>query len=295
MILGFDINHWKYPVNIQSLVNAGGKFIIGKATDGIYYSQTYINMHLEWKSTCAILGIPYASYHYYLVSKDAKQQADYYYANGLTKAVPMIDLEKTNNLNVYSKTIFTSRLKDHLLAVADKFLAQPIIYTNKDSILQLTTEPSWLADYKLWVASYQTNYVMPTPWIGKVPIMHQFSASYMVGGKSFDANNFLGAEVELNAIFNFVPTPLPTPVIVPGIQLEVVVSALNIRSGPGTSYPVTGSLVAGDKPVELEQLSSGGIIWSRIGWKQWAAKQGAVVYMKYVYPANLLYISLIMN
>jgi hypothetical protein len=42
------------------------------------------------------------------------------------------------------------------------------------------------------------------------------------------------------------PTPLPTPTPVPQPEL-VATSAVNIRSGPGTAYPVVGALRANDR------------------------------------------------
>lgn len=44
-LLGFDINHWKHPVPIQTLVEEhGAKYIIGKVTDGVYYKPDYITL-----------------------------------------------------------------------------------------------------------------------------------------------------------------------------------------------------------------------------------------------------------
>lgn len=57
---------------------------------------------------------------------------------------------------------------------------------------------------------------------------------------------------------------------------NVITQQLNIRSGPSTNYPATGSYRMGDRVMVLEQVYSGGVYWgyTRRGW----------VCMSYVQP-----------
>lgn len=68
------------------------------------------------------------------------------------------------------------------------------------------------------------------------------------------------------------PTPPPVEhphIDTPGMVLAVVVDRLNVRSGPGTTYPVVGQLAEGDT-ISAEMLSAKGELWAKYA-KGWAA------------------------
>lgn len=60
------------------------------------------------------------------------------------------------------------------------------------------------------------------------------------------------------------PTPAPTPTC--PYMVRVTVSALNIRSGPGTNYPVVGSIDGGGVFTIIEQQNNWGLLKSKQGW-----------------------------
>lgn len=154
------------------------------------------------------LELPFGGYHNYLTSKDARAQAKYYFDKGYTKAQPIIDLQRFNNRDIHGRYVFTSRFKSHLVSVPDFFGKKPIIYTNWAIINELTTAPSWLYDYDLWVASFGrlTPYLPPkfSKWL-----IWQYTSAYKVPGltRGYDANWFIGTLEQLNKVFGMVKEP----------------------------------------------------------------------------------------
>lgn len=62
------------------------------------------------------------------------------------------------------------------------------------------------------------------------------------------------------------PTPAPAPTPTCPYMVRVTVSALNIRSGPGTQYPVVGSIDGGGVFTIIEQKNNWGLLKSKQGW-----------------------------
>lgn len=186
--LGFDINHWKHPVPIKRLVEEGAKYIIGKVTDGTYYSQKYIDMYQGWKIDTKALGIPFGSFHYWRVTKDANRQADYYRAkSGLTDFPPILDVEKYFNLDFYSRYENARRLRKCVERIKVNFeVERPLIYTSYWHWLELTGNADF-TDCDLWVANYgRIVPLIPKPWTRWV--LWQYTKSYKLDGKHYDAN-----------------------------------------------------------------------------------------------------------
>lgn len=91
-------------------------------------------------------------------------------------------------------------------------------------------------------------------------------------GCSFWALDFLylhtGGPGRGEAIARYVWDTTPAP-IAETIKMTVLVEAMNVRSGPGTSYAVVGSLKSG---MTVEAMDVGGYnCWVRIGPGRWAA------------------------
>ena len=282
-LLGFDINHWRYYANIFRMKEIGAKFIIAKCTEDIAFKDL---AYPGFKTTTEGLGLPFGSYHYYRVAYDAQEQANHYFNNGVANFPPIADIERINNRGLYSTTAFSSRAKSFVYYTWDKFGRKPIIYTSKSAWQELTGNASWGADFDLWLASYNSIPVFPLVWTKY--LLWQYTESYPVDGKFYDANWFNGTEEDLIALTDVgtvtPPPPLPDPTYVLGIQLEVLANSLNIRRGPSSAYAIMGSLLKGEKPVEMEETTTAGAKWSRIGWKQWACKKSStgLDYMKYL-------------
>lgn len=272
MLIGFDVNHWKHPVPIEKMIDEwGAKYIIGKVTDGIYYPQKYIDMYLDWKKRTQDTGIPFGSFHYWRVTKDAEAQADYYREkSGINDFPPIIDVEKYFNLGHYSRYTNAKKLRKCVERIKINFeVKRPLIYTSASHWLELTGNADF-TDCDVWVANYgRVTPAMPKPWT--VYKMWQYTDRYKL---RYDANWFNGNEEALASYINRAPPikPPEVPYYLARI-LEVKVNAVRVRSGPGTSYPQVALLRLGDKPIQLKEYSrKPGELWANIGWNQWAAK-----------------------
>ena len=273
MLIGFDINHWKDPVPVEKLIDEyKAKYIIGKVTDGVYYPKRYIDMYLDWKARTEAKNIPFGSFHYWRVTKDAHAQADYYREkSGITNFPPIIDVEKYFNIGYYSRYINAKRLRKVIERVKINFeVKRPLIYTSASHWLELTGNANF-TDCDLWIANYgRVTPAIAKPW--KVWKLWQYTDRYAL---RYDANWFNGNEEELAEYtgdsFQVIPPPDISYYL--GRILEVKVNAVRVRRGPSTSYPQVEQLRLGDQPIQLEEvIKSSKEVWARIGWNQWTAK-----------------------
>lgn len=195
MLLGFDTSHWKWPMEVQWLVDAGGQYLITKATDGSTFTdETFDDFRLQAEAIIMPNGkpLPFGGFHYFRCLHDTIVQAERYHsvADGVL-IKPNVDVEKANNYGLLPKAEFAARLREHLLVVEDLFGRRPMIYTSKYAWFDLCGEPAWLTEYDLWIANYGvTQPALPKPatkWV-----MWQWSESYEVRGKHYDADWFNG-------------------------------------------------------------------------------------------------------
>ena len=276
MLLGFDVNHWKYPVPIEKLIKQeGAKHIIGKVTDGIYYPDKYIQMYLDWKARTKALNVPFGSFHYWRVTKDAHQQADYYREkSGICDFPPIYDVEKYFNLGYYSRYENAKRLRKSIERTKVNFgVSRILIYTSYYHWLELTGNADF-TDCDVWVANYGVVIPrLPKPWTEAK--MWQYTARYKLDGKHYDASWFYGTEEDLRKYTksSFQPVPPPDIPYYLGRILEVKVNAVRVRKGPSTAYPQVESVKLGDMPIQLKEIiKSPKEVWAQIGWNQWVAK-----------------------
>ncbi len=73
-------------------------------------------------------------------------------------------------------------------------------------------------------------------------------------------------EQRVNALEQGAPTPPPTPPPSTELYATCTASSLNVRSGPGTSYPAVGYLVYGQRVHVLERQNGWARIESPAGW-----------------------------
>jgi len=65
---------------------------------------------------------------------------------------------------------------------------------------------------------------------------------------------------------NPAPAPIPVPTPAPGVTAICMALGLNVRSGPGASYPVFGGLVSGQRVQVLERQNGWARFESPAGW-----------------------------
>jgi uncharacterized protein YraI len=129
---------------------------------------------------------------------------------------------------------------------------------------------NWLPDYNIILSSGQVN-----------PVGHQFTGDSCVLPGVFDyANQEQPLDVSeftsafLDAIAGSVPIPIPVPIPAPipvpiTNQYFVNIPLANIRGGPSTDYPITGTIALNTK-VFVSDNAQG---YSKIGTQQWIATQ----------------------
>ena len=276
MLLGFDVNRYRYPTPLTKLTAVGGKFVIAKVTDGTYYRPDFIAMYDDWKAQAKELDLPFGSFHYWRVTRGAEAQADYYREkSGITDFPPIIDVEKYFNLGVYSRYTNAKKLRKCVERIKINFgVERPLIYTSYWHWLELTGNADF-TDCDVWVANYGVVVPkIPKPWT-KYKVW-QYTKNYRLAGftRGYDANWFNGNEGDLAEYTNKKPAkPVDIPYFL-GRILEVKVNAVRVRRGPGTSYPQVEQVRLGDQPIQLDEvIKSSKEVWARIGWNQWVAKK----------------------
>lgn len=172
-----------------------------------------------------------------------------------------------------------------------------VIYTRNSFMDSYSPDmKSWVYAYDLWLASYPTHATVTTweAWVSQVlPAIRGYWPSFKgtkarlwqcsgdrdklpgtygaTGGLSaLDISLFSGTEAELDLWWGRTPIPPeppipPVPVPEPTITYILTIPYRNVRSGPGTSYPITGSLVFG-QTFQINHIQGD---WGRISEQHW--------------------------
>jgi len=127
----------------------------------------------------------------------------------------------------------------------------------------------WEKNYRLWVAHYGTDTpAIPAAWYDWW--LHQYSADGNGLGAEYGV---ISEDIDLNKLDVSPPAP-PPPAAAPVPQLRVIANVLNVRSGPGTGYPIVDKRKKGDV-VDAYGVApiSGVSVWARIdpAMERWAA------------------------
>jgi GH25 family lysozyme M1 (1,4-beta-N-acetylmuramidase) len=153
-----DGSHWRWPTPLQALIDNGEQGFITKATEGTTFVDNYYD---DWQIEAEKLDYPFGSFHYWRAAYDAQKQAQHYHAiaNKIKKPLlpPVIDVEKTNNYGVLSQSAASAHLQLACMETEQLWGEKPWIYTSFYSVKDMLGNPSWLAEYPLWVASYRND------------------------------------------------------------------------------------------------------------------------------------------
>ena len=186
---GIDISNWQGVVDFAKVKQSGIQVVYMKATEGNYYTDSYLNSNYNGaKSQGLLVGF----YHFFRPSTEsnAKDQAAYF-VNALkgknSDCRLALDLEVSGGLS-----------RSQLTNLAIVFLEEVKRLTNKDVVIYTysnfakTNLNSYLNIYPLWIAEYgvttpQNNGIWNS-WIG-----FQYSSSGNVSGVNgnCDLNVFL--------------------------------------------------------------------------------------------------------
>jgi len=164
MLEGLDVYHGDGAVNWQEVFNAGARFAIVKATQGVSIIDSALKRNLK---DARAAGLYVGLYHYFLPTGDAYAQARHYLdavtaAVGAVSAhaafrnllVPCVDVEDAGDLGrdelVYSVLTF-------IKAVQAEVTRGCVVYTYPSFIAEHLAgahHAEVLAGYPLWIASY---------------------------------------------------------------------------------------------------------------------------------------------
>ena len=154
LIHGIDVSRYQQTIASEEVeamqvqkIKIGFAFI--KATEGI--GNTDEQFSRNWKK-CKQAGIPRGAYHFFLATKDGKEQAENFIKNvELSKGdlPPVVDIEQNYGVNAF---ILKKELQEWLDVTENYYKVKPIIYTNVDFYNKYLNKD--FDGYPLWAAHY---------------------------------------------------------------------------------------------------------------------------------------------
>lgn len=262
---GIDVSKWQGNMNwatAQPLID----YTIIKASENTWEDGKYaVNV-----DACLSLGIYYGVYHFCRPEYDWRAQAEFF-ADRVTGQLPAwADLETNGGL---SPSQLERWLYNFVSAVEDRSGYSVGIYTRASFWNPYVARNAWCNLHPLWVARYN-SYIsdpgVPLDW--DMWHLWQWSADgngegskYGAESNSIDKNRFNGTTEQLVDWIGDAPPvipPIDPPTDEPCTQYAVNVNALNVRSGPRTTFPVVGQLHNGDT-ISVVDLA-GSDVWVEI-------------------------------
>ncbi|MEW6085155.1 MAG: SH3 domain-containing protein [Chloroflexota bacterium] len=270
-------------INFVKMKQSAG-YVIIRSGQNVWVDSDF---RTNWNNARAA-GLPRGSYWFYDSRAEPKSQADLWFStfDGDFGELPLFaDFEEAYG-GPYGgwkhwKT-FLERIKSR---VGNREIG---IYTayyywvnNAPNATTDATNLQYFKQYPLWIANYGVNSpLVPKPWTTNEWTFWQFTDSgdgalYGVESSRIDLNYFNGDLAAFNQRFNLGGgTTLPPP---PGpIWYKVTATALNVRSGPATTFGVVGVLKQ-DEVVKGLATSADGA-WAQIlresdNLTGWSSKQ----------------------
>lgn len=254
---GTDISHWDGNVRLESTANKGADFVFIKGMDGTITARYFVENRQRAIDAGLINGVYGWLYRNANVSCVAQAQALHALMQKYPVDLPVvIDFEPTKWGGQASNPTYAD-----LRLWATEWLRlgnrKPILYSAAYYMNQYGAMPADLKDMfeGLWVAHYGTlNPTLPYGWSGW--LFHQFTSSGDAAVLSPNDVNKL--EVDLNYAISTEKLYQLADLVPPigGVMRygTVNTAGLNIRTGPGTSYPDVGDLLQGDQVQAVEVL-----------------------------------------
>lgn len=293
-----DISKWQGTMNFDVLKSTGVYCLYARSSFNVYTDSQWVRNLAEAKRT----GMPIGAYHYLSPIVDGRTQALKFLdvvgtpqPDGkiklLTDLLPVLDVEERGTA---TKATLISNIRKFSVEIYNKVGVRPIIYT-RATFWDANVGPTTFGENHLvWVAHYNMN--INEPWIpddwkrlGKTWWAWQKSADGNYKGHEYGAQS---SHIDLNVVnggletlhrmypgvtFNGDPTappepePEPDPCVIP--TLKVVANAgLNVREQPMVGAHIWFTLPVGEEVEVLEEITSSGNTWVRIGKRQYAAK-----------------------
>ena len=222
-VIGPDLNRYRPDYDIAKVKAAGGRFVIGKATEVWPGTKWEDPTYQDYKKQTKEAGLPFGAYFYWRAEVDPEEQVDWYF-EVVKKHIdfpPIIDVERTNNIGKLSPDAAHDSLLACVTMLLDVYNVLPWIYTSWWSWKSLLNDSPLIKTVPLWVANF-TAYSKPLLPVGAEDWdMWQFTSSYPWPGQSHtaDANRYPGTEAQLNEFIKVnrslmypeAPPPEPPP------------------------------------------------------------------------------------
>jgi GH25 family lysozyme M1 (1,4-beta-N-acetylmuramidase) len=281
---GVDVSYWQGKIDWKKLATKC-QFVYIRAGWGVTK-----DVRLDENIAGAIgVGMPFGNYHYFMPKIDVIEQADAFIEwtgkkdeAGIYKSFgvlePALDCEEKGlpALGV-SQAAYGGVIKSWLGLYETFTLIEPIIYTSPGFWNERIGKTAWAKQYQLWLANWNTTYVVPWDWVGITPLFWQYAVrpdgqEWGMSGKGLDHDYFIGTMEAFNTRYGTNITP-PQP---PPCPNEIIAKvAFNIRAMPNDLYttPILGTTKSGSKwLVENQTIDTKGRgYWYQIGRGAWLA------------------------
>lgn len=188
----------KHPIDWVRVRAAGVLKVYLKATESINFRDKAFPRDYP---AAKAAGIQRAGYLFFRGDKSGIAQA-WFFSDyvGLDRGdfAPAVDVEA--GAAGVSKATYTQRLLECLQTVEALFSRRPVIYTSQNKWQELTTQPTWVKDFPLWLSAPDAP-TPPLPTHAVTWAIHQYSFSGAVSG--------IDGDVDLNR--ENAPPPEPPP------------------------------------------------------------------------------------
>jgi lysozyme len=272
-LTGVDISVWQddptteREVNFETMKGVGTKFAFMRAMFGV---REDVNFYKYWSGTKDV-GISRGAYFFPLTLYSSATQANKFVEmleEDSGEMPPVIDIERYNG-----SVLDGNAIKTMIRIIEDKLNVMPIIYTGyyiwRDEVVG--SSDSFFAKYPLWIANYYVDKPMiPNPW--KTWSFWQYTdkgdgLKYGVESLQIDMDYFNGNQEDFDNFISkkAVTTPTTENTLLNSLGFEVI-SQMNIRSGPGTQYPITGYVSTGEEVSPIDFGGDDAWIQTKNGW-----------------------------
>jgi MYXO-CTERM domain-containing protein len=238
LVEGVDVYSGDGAIDWTKLAASGRRFAFIKATQGNYDVQSTFGS--DWSGALAA-GVLRSPYHFFDGTIDGVTQANSFLAEltavgGLavgdlppmldiecptasTQSASSSDCEYTGSSGWVPPATLSNEIFDWLDTVQQATNTTPILYSYVSWFSDVELTDPRLADYPLFIASYNACATVPAPW--PAATFWQYSATTMVPGiaKAGDVDRFFGSDGDLEKL-TVQPAAPPPPAVDAGIAAD---------------------------------------------------------------------------
>jgi len=289
-VRGIDVSHWNTEPDWVALRASGIEFVILKATEGNWYTDT---VALGWYQRAIDAGLVVFFYHFFRGNRSGDEQALYFLdkTKVIREQIPTRlfgDFETGDGVSISTRQ---NRAYQFLNRVQIETGDLPGMYSSAYLWQSLFGNPAWGYSYIGWTAHWSAaeNPLIPGGWDSTKTLFWQNGIypshswippmSGTVG--SIDHNYFFGSRKELEQFAGYEVTPIPPVVEEPIGIIRVTANVLNVRQEPKVGSADWGDIVNPSQWYVFELKTDGNYEWARIGKNAWCAikyQSGSTVY-----------------